>query len=100
MGLQTYLSDLEYLVNIDSGSDYPAGLDVGAGPGLLFVMLPRFLQDIPFGQIFAAILPSCRATSAWKPGYLFRPKAERFYNKVIHTANLLVFSHYSAMGNF
>lgn len=32
------------------------GLDVGAGPGLLFVTLPTILQDIPFGQVFAIIL--------------------------------------------
>ena len=32
------------------------GLDVGAGPSLLFVTLPRILQDIPFGQAFAVIL--------------------------------------------
>ena len=32
------------------------GLDVGAGPSLLFVTLPRILQDIPFGQFFAVIL--------------------------------------------
>lgn len=31
-------------------------LDVGAGPGLLFVTLPTILQDIPMGQIFAIIL--------------------------------------------
>ena len=31
-------------------------LDVGAGPSLLFVTLPRILQDIPFGQAFAIIL--------------------------------------------
>ena len=31
-------------------------LDVGAGPGLLFVVLPTILQDIPFGQLFAVIL--------------------------------------------
>ena len=31
-------------------------LDVGAGPGLLFVTLPTILQDIPFGQVFAIIL--------------------------------------------
>lgn len=31
-------------------------LDVGAGPGLLFVTLPTILQDIPFGQIFSIIL--------------------------------------------
>jgi NSS family neurotransmitter:Na+ symporter len=31
-------------------------LDVGAGPSLLFVTLPRILQDIPFGQVFAIIL--------------------------------------------
>lgn len=30
--------------------------DVGAGPGLLFVTLPKILQDIPFGQLFAIIL--------------------------------------------
>lgn len=34
------------------------GLDVGAGPSLLFVTLPRILQDIPFGQLFAIILYS------------------------------------------
>ena len=32
------------------------GLDVGAGPGLLFVTLPRILQDVPLGQLFAIIL--------------------------------------------
>ena len=32
------------------------GLDVGAGPSLLFVTLPRILQDIPMGQVFAIIL--------------------------------------------
>ncbi len=32
------------------------GLDVGAGPGLLFVTLPTILQDIPMGHIFAVIL--------------------------------------------
>lgn len=32
------------------------GLDVGAGPALLFVTLPRILQDIPLGQVFAVIL--------------------------------------------
>ncbi len=31
-------------------------LDVGAGPSLLFVTLPRILQDIPLGQVFAIIL--------------------------------------------
>ena len=31
-------------------------LDVGAGPSLLFVTLPRILQDIPLGQVFAVIL--------------------------------------------
>ena len=32
------------------------GLDVGAGPSLLFVTLPTILQDIPFGRFFAVIL--------------------------------------------
>lgn len=32
------------------------GLDIGAGPALLFVTLPRILQDIPLGQLFAVIL--------------------------------------------
>lgn len=31
-------------------------MDVGRGPGLLFVTLPAILQDIPFGNIFAIIL--------------------------------------------
>lgn len=31
-------------------------MDVGAGPGLLFVTLPKILQDIPFGRAFAVIL--------------------------------------------
>lgn len=31
-------------------------LDVGAGPSLLFVTLPRILQDIPLGGLFAVIL--------------------------------------------
>ena len=32
------------------------GLDVGAGPGLLFTTLPTILQDIPLGRLFAVIL--------------------------------------------
>ena len=32
------------------------GLDVGAGPGLLFVTLPTILKDIPLGGLFAVIL--------------------------------------------
>ena len=32
------------------------GLDVGAGPALLFVTLPRILQDVTLGQLFAVIL--------------------------------------------
>jgi NSS family neurotransmitter:Na+ symporter len=32
------------------------GLDVGAGPSLLFVTLPEILQDIPMGILFAVIL--------------------------------------------
>ena len=32
------------------------GLDVGAGPSLLFVTLPTILQDIPLGRMFAIIL--------------------------------------------
>jgi len=32
------------------------GLDVGSGPKLLFVTLPRILRDIPLGQVFAIIL--------------------------------------------
>lgn len=32
------------------------GVDVGAGPGLLFITLPAILQDIPFGRLFAIIL--------------------------------------------
>lgn len=35
---------------------YAYGLDVGAGPSLLFVTLPRILQDVPLGQFFAIIL--------------------------------------------
>lgn len=32
------------------------GLDIGAGPSLLFVTLPTILQDIPLGRLFAIIL--------------------------------------------
>ncbi len=31
-------------------------VDVNAGPGLLFVTLPKILQDIPLGRVFAIIL--------------------------------------------
>lgn len=31
-------------------------MDPAAGPGLLFVVLPKILQEMPFGQIFAVIL--------------------------------------------
>lgn len=32
------------------------GVDVDAGPGLLFVTLPKILQNIPLGRLFAVIL--------------------------------------------
>lgn len=32
------------------------GVDVGSGPGLLFVTLPKILQDIPGGRIFSILL--------------------------------------------
>ena len=35
---------------------YCYGVDVGAGPGLLFETLPTILQDIPLGRLFAVIL--------------------------------------------
>lgn len=31
-------------------------VDVGAGPGLLFVTLPKILQNVPMGRLFAIIL--------------------------------------------
>lgn len=31
-------------------------MDVAAGPGLLFVVMPKILQEMPLGQIFAIIL--------------------------------------------
>lgn len=31
-------------------------VDVGSGPGLLFVTLPKILQDIPLGRLFSIIL--------------------------------------------
>lgn len=42
------------LVIIPASFSY--GLDVEAGPGLLFVVLPTILQDIPLGRLFAIIL--------------------------------------------
>lgn len=42
------------LVIIPSCFSY--GVDVNAGPGLLFVTLPTILQNIPFGRLFAIIL--------------------------------------------
>ena len=59
LGLKTALFDtlaafVAALVIIPACFAY--GLDVGAGPGLLFVVLPTILQDIPFGQGFAIIL--------------------------------------------
>ena len=35
---------------------YTYGLEVNAGPSLLFVTLPTILQDIPMGRLFAIIL--------------------------------------------
>ena len=37
-------------------ASFAYNVDVGSGPGLLFVTLPKILQDIPFGQVFAVIL--------------------------------------------
>lgn len=42
------------LVIIPASFAYNIGVD--SGPGLLFVTLPRILQDLPFGQAFAVIL--------------------------------------------
>ena len=42
------------LVIIPASFAYNIGVD--SGPGLLFVTLPKILQDIPFGQVFAVIL--------------------------------------------
>ena len=59
MGQRTALFDtiaavVAALVIIPACFSY--GLDVGAGPGLLFVTLPAILQDIPLGRLFAIIL--------------------------------------------
>ena len=61
MGEAVNVALLDTFVALASGLImFPAcfayGLDVGAGPSLLFVTLPRILQDIPFGQGFAVIL--------------------------------------------
>lgn len=71
-----YLSDNEdvisgarYTALFDTIAAFVAGIviipacfaykvDVGSGPGLLFVTLPRILQDIPLGRLFAIILYS------------------------------------------
>ncbi len=37
-------------------ASFAYNIDVGSGPGLLFVTLPKILQDIPFGQVFSIIL--------------------------------------------
>ena len=42
------------LVIIPASFAYNIGVD--SGPGLLFVTLPKILQDIPFGQFFSIIL--------------------------------------------
>lgn len=42
------------LVIIPASFAYNIGVD--SGPGLLFVTLPKILQDIPFGQVFSIIL--------------------------------------------
>ncbi len=42
------------LVIIPASFAYSIGVD--SGPGLLFVTLPKILQDIPFGQVFSIIL--------------------------------------------
>ena len=59
LGLKTALFDTlaaftAALVIIPASFAYH--LDVAAGPGLLFVVLPSILQDIPMGQLFAIIL--------------------------------------------
>ena len=37
-------------------ASFAYNIDVDSGPGLLFVTLPKILQDIPFGQVFSIIL--------------------------------------------
>lgn len=37
-------------------ASFAYNIDVESGPGLLFVTLPKILQDIPFGQVFSIIL--------------------------------------------
>ena len=59
LGLKTALFDtlaafVAALVIIPASFAYH--LDVAAGPGLLFVVLPTILKDIPLGRLFAIIL--------------------------------------------
>ena len=59
LGLKTAFFDtlaalIASLVIIPACFSY--GLDVGAGPGLLFVVLPTVLQNVPLGRLFAIIL--------------------------------------------
>lgn len=37
-------------------ASFAYGINVESGPGLLFIILPSILQDIPFGQIFSILL--------------------------------------------
>lgn len=37
-------------------ASFAYNVDVASGPSLLFVTLPKILQDIPFGQVFSIIL--------------------------------------------
>lgn len=52
--LDTAAAFLATLVIIPACFAY--GVDVGGGPGLLFVTLPKILQDIPLGRLFAVFL--------------------------------------------
>ena len=52
--LDTFVAIMAGLIIFPACFSY--GLDVGAGPSLLFVTLPTILQDIPMGQLFAIIL--------------------------------------------
>lgn len=57
----TYIGIFDLVAAISSAlviipASFAYNIDVGSGPGLLFVTLPKILQDIPFGQVFSIIL--------------------------------------------
>jgi NSS family neurotransmitter:Na+ symporter len=63
--LDTFVSLAAGLIVILACFDY--GVDVAAGPGLIFIALPNIFCQMPLGQLYGALVFVCMTFSAMTP---------------------------------